>query len=225
MVVTSGSHHISGRRMARSVELARMDQGKQPAIVARARRWFRSLWPDGERSGRRHAYELYRTLVNAARTPVFYRDLGVPDTPEGRFEMVGLHVALAVRRLRAAGPPAAALGQELFDLMFADMDESLRHLGVGDLKVGGHVKRFAAQFYARLNALDAAFEGEPGDRLRIMLRTNVYHGGGAPTDRQLAALVVHLVMVEQTLRTQPTAAIASGRIALAPPQPPSDGPP
>jgi cytochrome b pre-mRNA-processing protein 3 len=198
-----------------------MDQGKQPAIAARARRWWRGLWPDGGGT----ADELYHALVNAARTPVFYRDLGVPDTAEGRFEMVGLHVALAVRRLRAAEPPADALAQELFDLMFADMDESLRHLGVGDLKVGGEIKRLAAQFYARLSALDAAFQGEPADRLRTMVRTNVYHGGAAPSARQLAALVAHIVAVEQTLRTQSSAAVASGRIALAPPRRPADEPP
>ena len=121
------------------------------------------------------AERVYRDLVKQARTPSFYRDLGVPDTPEGRFEMVGLHVALVVRRLRTAGAPGSALAQELFDLLFADVDEGLRHIGVGDLAVGKHVKRLAGYFYARLRALDEALDAVPGAPLAPMLRTNVYH--------------------------------------------------
>ena len=119
---------------------------------------------------------------------VFYRELGVPDTPEGRFEMVGLHVALLVRRLRAAGTPGRALAQELFDVMFADMDESLRHLGIGELSIGKQIKRLAGHFYARLRALDHALATVPAAPLAPMLRTNVYHGGIAPGARQLDAL-------------------------------------
>ena len=76
---------------------------------AGSRRWLRlRLWPDAaDRARREVAERLYRDLVKQARTPLFYRDLGVPDTPEGRFEMVGLHVALVVRRLRARARRAA----------------------------------------------------------------------------------------------------------------------
>ena len=80
------------------------------------------------------------TLVEGARAPAFFRELGVPDTPEGRFEMIALHVALAVRRLRREGAPGRALGQELFDLMLTDLDQSLRELGVGDLSVGRYAQ-------------------------------------------------------------------------------------
>ena len=87
------------------------------------RRWLRRFRPDAAARPRREVAErVYRDLVKQARTPSFYRDLGVPDTPEGRFEMVGLHAALVMRRLRAAGAPGSALAQELFDLLFADVD-------------------------------------------------------------------------------------------------------
>ena len=135
---------------------------QSPQVVARARHWLRRVWSDAADDARRDVAErLYRDLVNQARMPVFYRELGVPDTPEGRFEMVGLHVALVVRRLRAAGAPGRALAQELFDLMFADMDESLRHLGIGELTVGKQIKRLAGLFYARLRDLDRAFATVP----------------------------------------------------------------
>jgi cytochrome b pre-mRNA-processing protein 3 len=198
-----------------------MQQSKQsPRVAARARQWFRRIWPAADRARRQVAAALYRDLVNQARMPVFYRDLGVPDTPEGRFEMVGLHVALVVRRLRSAGPTGSALGQELFDLLFADIDESLRQIGIGDLSVGKQVKRLVGNFYARLRALDDAFAGAPAGRLRPMLRTNVYHGGAAPTERQLDALVSYLVAADEALRARSAASLLVGRVRLAHPEEP-----
>ena len=183
-----------------------------PGSAIRARRWLRRLWPDHANPIRRDAAEqLYRDLVNQARMPVFYRELGVPDTPEGRFEMVGLHVALLVRRLRAGDTVGMALAQELFDLMFADMDESLRHLGIGELSVGKQVKRLAGHFYARLGALDRALSTMPAAPLAPMLRTNVYHGGKAPAAQQLDALVSYVVAAEHGLRAQAVEDLLAGR--------------
>jgi cytochrome b pre-mRNA-processing protein 3 len=196
-----------------------MQRSRQsPPIAVRVRHWLRRFWPDpADRARREVADRLYRDLVKQARMPAFYRDLGVPDTPEGRFEMVGLHVALAVRRLRAAGAPGSALGQELFDLMFADMDESLRHIGIGELSVGKHIKRLAGNFYARLRALDEALVASPDAPLAQMLRTNVYHGGTAPSPHQVAALVSYLLAADAALRTQPTERLLAGQLDWAPP--------
>jgi cytochrome b pre-mRNA-processing protein 3 len=180
-------------------------------IGVRARHWLRGVWHDPADGSRRAAAErLYRDAVNQARSPVFYRELGVPDTPEGRFEMVGLHVALVVRRLRAAGSPGRALAQELFDLMFADMDESLRHLGIGDLSIGRQMKRLAGNFYARLRALDQALATVPAAPLAPMLRTNVYHGAAAPGAQQLEALAGYVVTAAHGLRAQATEDLLAG---------------
>jgi cytochrome b pre-mRNA-processing protein 3 len=184
-----------------------------PGIGVRARHWLRRVWPDAGNGVRRDvAQRLYRDLVNQARMPVFYRELGVPDTPEGRFEMVGLHAALLVRRLRAAGTPGRALAQELFDVMFADMDESLRHLGVGDLSVGKQIKRLAGHFYARLHALDRALATLPPAPLAPMLRTNVYHGGTAPGVQQLEALANYVIAAERGLRRQTVEDLLAGQV-------------
>ena len=136
-------------------------------------------------------------VVNEARTPRLYGELGVPDTPEGRFEMVALHAALLIRRLRAEAAAGHALGQALFDLMFADMDASMRELGVGDLGVGKQVKRLAGQFYARLAALDGAFGG--GDRALSSrcCGANVYHGGPAAERRAGRRAREHLRALER----------------------------
>ena len=139
---------------------------------------WRGLWHRLRGAGRAHdarrriAQQLYHAVVTQARSPVWYRDLGVPDTPEGRFEMIALHVALVVRRLRQEGVAGQALGQLLFDVMFADLDGSLRELGVSDLSVGAYVKRLAGNFYARLAALDEglADAAPEGRALQPMLR-------------------------------------------------------
>ena len=199
-----------------------MDEARQsPAVATRTRRWLRGLRADaGDRARRRVATEFYHQLVNQARTPALYRDLGVPDTPEGRFEMVALHVALAWRRLRVAGVAGNALGQDLFDLMFADVDESLRQIGIGDLTVGKQVKRLAGQFYARLKVLDEALATAPAGSLRAMLQTNVYHGGTPPSARQLDALVCYLMAIEEALRAHSAPSLLAGRLRLVPPQEP-----
>ena len=104
---------------------------------------------------------LYEAIVGQARRPEFYRGLGVPDTIQGRFEMIALHAFLVLRQLRADGPGAARLAQALFDLMFADFDRSFRELGAGDLGVGRRVKTLAKAFYGRLVAYGAGLDGLP----------------------------------------------------------------
>src|SRR3990172_2570155 len=107
------------------------------------------------------ARKLYEAIVAQARRMEFYAALGVADTVSGRFDMVALHMFLALRRLRgpgADGKGAAdqrALAQALLDVMFDDMDASLRELGVGDLGVGRRVQAMAEGFYGRAAAFEA----------------------------------------------------------------------
>jgi cytochrome b pre-mRNA-processing protein 3 len=170
------------------------------------------------------ALRLWRDLVASARAPGFFGGLGVPDTPEGRFEMIGLHAALILLRLQREGAAGRALGQALFDLMFADLDQSLRELGVGDLGVGRQVKRLAGQFYARLRALEAVVErdgaGRPPDgdgagRLGPMLRANVWHGGSEPSAAQVGALADYLIRSARRLDDQSAGALLRGEATFA----------
>src|SRR5438477_2396690 len=78
---------------------------------------------------------LYGAIVAQGRAAVFYQDYGVPDTVNGRFEMLVLHAVLVLRRLNGESAPFRALGQEVFDMFCNDMDANLRELGVGDLSV------------------------------------------------------------------------------------------
>jgi cytochrome b pre-mRNA-processing protein 3 len=200
--------------------MATSKQSSRRSFAATGGLW--TLWRARreERVARRRAAEdLYRVLVDHARTPAFFRELGVPDTPEGRFEMIALHVALAVRRLRREGARGQALGQELFDLMFSDMDRSLRELGVGDLSVGRYVKRLAQNFFARLAALDGTLASGDLAGLGGMIERNVLHGNASPDPRQVDALSAWLVEQDRGLAGQDGARLLRGEIALVAPDP------
>src|ERR1700752_3618558 len=94
----------------------------------------------------------YARVVEQARQPGFFTDCGVPDTIDGRFELICLHAFLYLHRLKREGKRGAPLGQRFFDTMFADFDRSLREMGTGDLSVGREVKRMAQGFYGRVAA-------------------------------------------------------------------------
>lgn len=176
--------------------------------------WAR-IWARFRRkSGPSTTHKIYSMLVHRARDPLYYDQLGVADIPEGRFEILALHVGLVIRRLGRDGEKARSLAQSLFDLMFADLDMNLRELGVGDLSVGKQVKRLAAQFYARLDVLNEAFDQQDHQRLRPMLVTNVYNGAATPSASQLDQLINLLVALEQCLDRQDTNELMKGVLVL-----------
>lgn len=156
------------------------------------------------------AHQLYVRLVEHARLPVFYQDGGVPDTVDGRFDMVVLHAFLVMRRLSQPGATEneARLSQDLFDVMFGDMDRNLREMGVGDLSVGGKVRTMAEAFYGRVAAYEAGL-AEPGDaRLIEALARNLYrHVDPALLQSAQTAMAAYMRREAAQL-----AATASGRL-------------
>ena len=158
---------------------------------------------------------LYRAIVAQARQPAFYRDCGVPDSVDGRFDMVALHAFLVLRRLRDDGAGSAAMSQALFDHMFDDMDRSLREMGAGDLGVGRRVKAMARAFYGRAAAYDEGIEGDAGV-LEAALARNLYRGnaaGAAP----VAALAAYVMREAQTLAARTAAEIVDRGPRFGPP--------
>lgn len=126
-----------------------------------------------ESSEEAQSYALYRQIVEQARQPVFYRDYGVPDNLDGRFELISLHTFLVLHRLKQDHPRGAKLSQSLHDLFFADMDQSLREMGAGDMGVGKRIKRMAQGFHGRVKAYDDGL-GEDSGKLEVALRRNLY---------------------------------------------------
>jgi len=120
------------------------------------------------------AWRLYRAAVDQARNETFYTDYGVADSIDGRFDLIILHVILLIRRLRRDGERGATVAQALFDATFADMDRSLREMGVGDLGVGRRVKAMATAFFGRAQAYEEALEDADPSHLTKALRRNIF---------------------------------------------------
>jgi cytochrome b pre-mRNA-processing protein 3 len=161
---------------------------------------------------RGNADKLYLTLVALAREPRFYTDLGVPDTVDGRFEMLSLFVYLALRRLRREGKGAVRFPQDLFDTMFADLDQSLRELGAGDLGVAPRIKRMAEGFYGRIAAYDKALD-EGGATLADTLRRNLY-GTVTPDEASLARMADVLCRLDGAFAGLPLEALHAGELEV-----------
>lgn len=163
------------------------------------------------------AWALYEAAVARARAPVFYSDLGVPDTLDGRFESISLHVFLILHRLKADRPRTEALAQEVFDAMFSDMDRSLREMGAGDLGVAPRVKKMAKAFYGRVSAYDAALASDADSGLLAeALERNLYGTVDTPEAGRVAALAADVRANVAALGEQPLTALAAGHIAFAP---------
>ncbi|MGC6472172.1 MAG: ubiquinol-cytochrome C chaperone family protein [Parvibaculales bacterium] len=123
-------------------------------------------------------YELYlpayTAIVKQARKPELYGPGMAPDSFDGRFDMMVLHVYLVLKRLKADGQARHGAGQVLFDLFFRDMDQAMREMGVGDLGVGKKVKKMAEAFYGRVHAYDTAFADTDETALQRTLGRNLY---------------------------------------------------
>ncbi len=115
---------------------------------------------------------LHAALVRAARQPAFFREYGVADTIDGRFDMVALHGWLVLGRLRGAG--RADLAQALSDAIFVAFDEALRDLGNGDMGMGPRMKKLGNAFNGRLHAYEAAAGDEAA--LAEAIGRNIYRG-------------------------------------------------
>ena len=164
-----------------------------------------------ERRAKQAAAEaLYGQAVAQARRPEFYRDLGVPDSLDGRFDMIALHVYLLLNRLRNEGQIANGLAQRLFDTMFADMDRNLRELGVGDLGVGRRVKVMAKALYGRIAAYEAGLRDGDGALCDALAR-NLF-GTVATTPVQLAAFCTYLREQSKLLSEQSYPNFSAGHV-------------
>jgi len=131
------------------------------------------------------AKALHDAIVAASRTRELYADLAVPDTLEGRFELVLLHAALVIDVLRdGEDPEAVKISQLVFDYMFEDFDIAMREMGVGDSGVGKKIRFMAEGFYGRAqgytdalagdDSTEAAGDNSSNEALSLVLARNVY---------------------------------------------------
>lgn len=117
-------------------------------------------------------HELYNVVAQMARTPVFYQRFAVPDTVDGRYDLLCLMLSLFLFRVQLAQPETA---QTLFDHCFKDIERGLREAGIGDLSVPKHMKKMLAAFYGRAAAYYEALEQQDTAGLAIVITRNLYN--------------------------------------------------
>ncbi len=153
------------------------------------------------------ARALYEAIVAAARRTTLYDAMGVPDTVDGRFDMIVLHLFVVLDRLKDEDQK---LQQQIADEFFRDMDRSLREMGVGDLSVGKKIRKMAEAYAGRIQAYNNA-GGKDDAALAAALQRNVYAGNQNTDALPMAKLVRSM---QENLAGQPLAKIAKGRIEL-----------
>jgi cytochrome b pre-mRNA-processing protein 3 len=131
-----------------------------------------------QRSTRRRTIgALYGAIVAQARSTAFYAGYAVPDTVQGRFDLLVLHLVLVLARLGRDDAVARSLGQALFDAFCRDLDGNLREMGVGDLTVPKEMRRFAEAFYGRQAVYVAALAAPDDVELEKALARNIFQVG------------------------------------------------
>lgn len=155
---------------------------------------------------------LYGVIVAQARAPDFYEEFGVPDSVEGRFELVVLHLALVTGRL-AREAEGAPLGNALVDRFGRDMDDNLREMGVGDVTVPKKMKRMFEALYGRTRSYQSALNAAGTDALEAALARNVFGGRGGT----VARLAAYVRRAACELDAADTRQILAGRLAFPAP--------
>jgi len=166
---------------------------------------------------------LYGSIVTAARRRIIYADWGMPDTLQGRFEAIVLHVVIAQHRLAAEGGGGARLARALSEAFVADMDDCMREMTFGDLAVPREIKGVAAALFDRWHAY-AALLGRGQGALGTALAERLAYLGSPDLD--VARLADYMCRTYQAIAAQPGADILAGRFAWPTPKtPPSQEPP
>lgn len=158
----------------------------------------------------------YGSLTAVVREPVFYRDLSVPDTVMGRFELFAVVMILYFRRTRHASKGGQQIAQHVVDSFFQDIDHSMRELGIGDHGVPKRMKKFASMFYGRLKAYAEALDAKDASTLAQALSRNIF-AAQDHASADLRALAEWMLMVDTDLLAQSDEHLLAGHLTIARP--------
>lgn len=162
-------------------------------------------WLKTRSEDRCRAKDLYGAIVTGARQPAFYSGCGVEDTPEGRYELIALHLFLVIERLKGGGAQADRVAQRVLEAFVTDMDDCMREMGVGDLSVGKKVKRSAAGLYERFASYRKALTVSEADLAEQI-------GGFVPGKVDAAVLARYVTASAQDLRRRSLDDVLNGQV-------------
>ena len=157
---------------------------------------------------------VYAAVLSQVRQPTFYIEGGVPDTLDGRFDMMVLHLFLIMdRALQEGGKVARDFNQALFDVTFADMDQALRDVGVGDMGVPKRMRRMMKGFNGRVHAYSEAIGSD--EALEIVILRNLYGTVATPDLAGLRKMKDYIRDSRAELKQQSFADVTMGRVKFA----------
>lgn len=175
-------------------------------------------WLAKRTAAKQSASRLYGAIVAQSRLPAFYAAFGVPDTVTGRFEMIVLHLFLVLSRLKSFGAGGERLSQALSEAFIADMDGSIREMGVGDLTVPKQMQATASAYFGRLKAYENAIGAAavPGALEAALARNLFADDDGPPRPAAVLTGLAAYVRASATgLEAQDLGSLAQGQPAFA----------
>jgi cytochrome b pre-mRNA-processing protein 3 len=161
----------------------------------------------GEKEDRKALGPLYAAVVAAGRDPAWFRQGQVPDTLDGRFDMIAALLTLVLLRLEADGDSGRRASVVLTERFIDDMDGTVRQMGIGDLMVGKHVGRMMSALGGRLTVFRAA----GGGSLQEPVARNVFRDA-VPSPEALAFVSGRLERYREALAAAPTQALLAGEM-------------
>ena len=168
--------------------------------------WWNRLWG----SGSQDALAPYEAVVAHARQPHWYTDGGVPDTVDGRFDMIAAVLTVVLLR-RETEPAGAETSARITERFVDDMDAQLRQIGIGDMVVGKHMGRLMAALGGRLGAYRDGLASGDG-AFEAALARNLYRGA-PPSPAAVAHVAEGLRAWQARLAGLPVERIITGELA------------
>jgi len=164
------------------------------------------------------AKDLYAAALGRVRDPLFYREYGVPDTIDGRFDLLLMHIFIMIDRAKDEGSAGALLSQALFDETFANMDQILREMGIGDMGLPKHMRRMMKAFNGRMHAYRKAVQTDDNDgqALQKALARNLYGTIEIPEEEMLTRMADYMREAMTILKRREFSDVAQGRIDFLP---------
>ncbi len=162
--------------------------------------------------------KLHGEIMAGVLHPALYLHCGVPDTFDGRFEMLALHGGLVVRAINKLPAPGPELAQDLLDGIFRQHDATLREMGVGDVTVPKRMKKHAQAFAGRAFIYSEALDKMDEPALRVALARNVLSDENGADTPQAHALSAYVLALDAALATYGIEHFLAGRIGFPVPE-------
>ena len=169
-----------------------------------------------KRASKAVPHQLYGTLVAQSRLPVFYREFKVPDSLNGRFDMLVLHMFVFSHHLSQQDETLRALSQDVFDAFIKDMDRGMRQEGVGDTSIPKRLKKMTRVFYGRVGAYEAPLESGDVSKLAEAIDRNIFADDSHPDEA--TALASYALKLAQKMQDAPRAELLEGIFSINEPE-------